>query len=410
MFRTPRPAARLACASALLLGVAARAQVTITADPDPAISRTPCTLTVSHSDGGSRDWRWYLAGREDSGLLVSVAPNRAQFRTPVTLAEQSFTVVAEDKGDPSVKGTFVLRAAPNRVPGAGERALVDQLFPGSFTPSLRPFLGNPGETGADWKPRSSGNPIRCVAFCDDPAMDSQGNVLVLDNEAIRKIDPARKVTTPCGMPGQVVIDRTVDGTGRDAKLAWPKAMVRDPRTGDLYVGERECIRRITPDWVVTTVLGGAEGCARALTAEGGLAPLRPGKVPPDTRFQVFNGHLDLAILGRELLITNADGVFAYHLDTRQMALVLPVPGGGVDRLGPIHQLNPTLSPDQCAAATVRMPLAVNQEAMAILGIASGFAELELPDGAPLTQVQGALPPDSGSGEAREERKEKPAAG
>ena len=70
---------------------------------------------------------------------------------------------------------------------------------------------------------------------------------------IRKIAPDRTVTTVAGRPGGM---GHRDGTGEDAWLNWPKGMAVD-RDGNIFVVDRDnhCIRRITPDGVVTTVAG-----------------------------------------------------------------------------------------------------------------------------------------------------------
>lgn len=379
MMMSPRSLARLLRGGApLMLATLAQAQVTITADPDPAISRYACTLTVTHSDRVARDWDWHVVGQADnSGLLVKTGPNQARFNTPVTLTERSFTVVAEDKADASVKGTFVLRAQPNPNAGSSELKHVNAWSPEAFTPSLRPFLnivGMPGGPGL--KPRSFDNPPNKIVFCDDAAMgpldrcwivsgtngleaykvigdpvrlpgfpypagdfrrcrgvatlppgrgevppgapriafceshrrnnmgpmaiaiftlqpdgsrrslagsltdfdsirrdgkgsaavfsgiidlalDRKGNVFVLEPTGppvIRRIDPAGNVTTLCG--GGEGDSNHADGAGKEARFMKPVAMTVDPDTGDLYVGELQAIRKVTPDGVVTTVLGG----------------------------------------------------------------------------------------------------------------------------------------------------------
>ena len=500
MMMSPGSLARLLRGGApLMLATLAQAQVTITADPNPARSRVACTLTVAHSDRVARDWRWHVVGHgESADLLEPIAPDKARFKTPVTLTERSFTVVAEDKSDPSVKGVFVLKVEPNLNAG-GERSLVNMASPGAFLPSLRPFLYPFGGRGAfGSKPRSFTNPPNKIVFCDDAAMgpldrcwivsgrngleaykvngdpvrlpgfpysappgrgevpqgaprivfceastedpdhsnlaifalqpdgnrrflagsltrsdailrldgkesaavfegftdlalDRKGNAYVLEPygpAVIRRIDPAGNVTTLCG--GGILGD-DVDGAGKGARFRQPVAMTVDPDTGDLYVGERQAIRKVTPDGVVTTVLGGGSTSALALDGDGKVAPLCSGRVPLDTRFRV--NPRTLAMFGRELIICNGDGIFAFHLDTRRMALV--VPKAAHQRMGPIHYLNPQLPPKRCAAIETECDLAITKDGMALINSTTGIDELELPD-TPITTVMDPSTPESRS--------------
>jgi NHL repeat len=89
------------------------------------------------------------------------------------------------------------------------------------------------------------------------ACDSAGNVYVADKNTncIRKITPAGVVTTLAGN-----IDTTTsgnaDGTGIDARFAAPSGVACDS-AGNVYVADTDnnCIRKITPAGVVTTLAG-----------------------------------------------------------------------------------------------------------------------------------------------------------
>jgi sugar lactone lactonase YvrE len=91
------------------------------------------------------------------------------------------------------------------------------------------------------------------------AVDASGNVYVGDvtNNRIRKITPNGVVSTLAG-------DGTsglADGTGTAAKFSSPSGLTVDA-AGNVYVCDREnnCIRKITPDGVVSTLAGdGAAG-------------------------------------------------------------------------------------------------------------------------------------------------------
>src|SRR6266850_1767134 len=89
------------------------------------------------------------------------------------------------------------------------------------------------------------------------ATDGSGNVYVADynNHTIRKITPARVVTTLAGLAG----DRGGEnGTGGAARFAYPIQVATD-RDGNVYVVDsgNNTIRKVTPAGVVTTLAGSA---------------------------------------------------------------------------------------------------------------------------------------------------------
>jgi hypothetical protein len=87
------------------------------------------------------------------------------------------------------------------------------------------------------------------------AVDAQTNIYVADtfNHAIRKITPDGMVTTIAGTIGTL---GTNNGTGLNARFAYPEGMVVDP-DGNIFVVDNDdfTIRKITPDGVVTTFVG-----------------------------------------------------------------------------------------------------------------------------------------------------------
>jgi sugar lactone lactonase YvrE len=90
---------------------------------------------------------------------------------------------------------------------------------------------------------------------DGVALDAQANVYVADviNECIRKITPAGMVTTVAGMPQQ---EGYADGPGATAQFAQPIGIAVDGQ-GNIFVGDNanEIVRKITPAGVVSTVAG-----------------------------------------------------------------------------------------------------------------------------------------------------------
>jgi hypothetical protein len=99
----------------------------------------------------------------------------------------------------------------------------------------------------------------------------------------------------------------------------------------------------------------------------------------------------LAVHGRELFMTTSAGICAFHLDTRRMALIVPCdPRLRANRMGPVHYLNPDRSAARCAAIEACGPLAVTKEALCLVGVGAGVAELELPDD-PVTSIMDPRP-------------------
>ena len=478
------------------LAIPAQAQVTITCDQTQITSRVPCVLTAAHGDGKPRTWTWSVVGLEDPGqLLEAAAPDRVRVRTPVTLTERSFTVVAEESGNPSVTGTFVLRITPNPRAGSSERALAEGIFPNAFTPSLVPFKGHPERIerwrGQVWAHqlafcddeamgaldrcwllardtgleafKLAGDPVaipgfpdpeprglRCVAvaalppgpgevpagaprvvFCEHEQSPSGVNtgswrIHALDAGGRRRLlacsqalatlqapdETAPRIAT--GTVSGLALDRRgnvyigsywgefwklgLDGrvgsfwAGPPSRLALsPTCFAVDPATEDVYVGDRWRLVQCSPEGKLTRVIGD-EGQSPAPSRSSEPARLSSGRVPPDTRFDL--GLRQVAIHGRELILAGEYGIYAFHLDSRRLALLLPVDEAlQENRLGPVPYLNPRLPADRCAAIRSCRALALTREAMGIMALGQGLAELELPDG-PITTVMD--PPDDPS--------------
>ena len=474
--------------AALVLAAPAVAQVTITCDQAEVTSRVPCVLTASHGDGKPRAWKWSVVGLEDAAkLLEPLGPDRVRVRTPVTLVERSFTVVAEDSQNPSVTGTFVLRITPNPQAGSGERALTQGLFPSAFTPSLVPFLEHPerrkslleadplayqiafcddetmGGLNRCWLlarglkgleaykvagdpvaipgfPQPAASRLRCMAvatlppgpgqvpagaprvvFCemelsdgftiyaleadgrrrflagghgmrheDGPgetarfaavgnvALDRQGNVYVCGfADGVRKISLDRRVST-----------LWLAHPGRYRTISDPQCLAIDPATGELYVAGDGWVDKLTPEGRQISVLG-VPSQAQVPGLSLPRASLTPVPVPPGTRFDLKVR--SLAVHGRELFMATSAGICAFHLDTRRLALIVPCDQRlPANRMGPVHYLNPHLPAARCAALEACGPLALTKEALCVVSVGEGIAELELPDD-PVTSIMDPRP-------------------
>ncbi len=101
------------------------------------------------------------------------------------------------------------------------------------------------------------------AMFNDPAaieIDVQGNVYVADrgNHRIRKITPAREVTTLAGSG----VAGFIDGIGSVAQFNFPFGISTDSQ-GNVYVGDagNHSVRKITPAGEVTTLAGSTQGFA-----------------------------------------------------------------------------------------------------------------------------------------------------
>jgi len=108
-------------------------------------------------------------------------------------------------------------------------------------------------------------------------VDPDGTIWFADQESgvIRKVAPDGMVTTEHGQPD---IRTMVDGPKARATFGSPRALVRDPATGDLLVSDHGMVRRIDArtgevSRVVMTLV------PTAIETHGSASPLSPGPVP-----------------------------------------------------------------------------------------------------------------------------------
>lgn len=83
--------------------------------------------------------------------------------------------------------------------------------------------------------------------------DGLGNLYVTgqSSRTVRKVTPAGDVTT---IAGQYSASGSTDGTGSAARFVGPQGIALDP-SGNLYVGDDDVMRKVTPGGVVTTLAG-----------------------------------------------------------------------------------------------------------------------------------------------------------
>ncbi len=142
------------------------------------------------------------------------------------------------------------------------------------------------------------------------ALDAAGNLVVADttNQTIRRVTPAGAVTTVAGRAGSAPVN--VDGAGANAQFVLNTIDVREASpafavrsnyalaadaAGNVYVGENDRIRRITPGGNVGTLPLQATGVKAARLYLGGLA---------------FGGNAYLADTTKPISRINADGSLA----------------------------------------------------------------------------------------------------
>jgi hypothetical protein len=84
-------------------------------------------------------------------------------------------------------------------------------------------------------------------------LDTNGNIFVIDGNALRKITPSGVVST---FAGNVNSSSNIDGNGTNARFNNPSDIAIDS-SGNLFVSESSTVRKITPSGNVTTIAGRA---------------------------------------------------------------------------------------------------------------------------------------------------------
>jgi len=138
------------------------------------------------------------------------------------------------------------------------------------TGNVRTLAGSPAGGYADGTGTAAG-----FSFPGGVTVDVVGNIYVADtyNNRIRKITPTGVVTTVAGSGSTNIID----GHGLAAAFAYPLSLATDT-AGNIYIADRNSIRKMTPNADVITLagnlgLGSADGTgtAAAFSTPGGLA-------------------------------------------------------------------------------------------------------------------------------------------
>jgi hypothetical protein len=90
------------------------------------------------------------------------------------------------------------------------------------------------------------------------AVDASGNVYLSDLSLVRKITPGGTVSTLAGNVPASGYSTRVDGKGSAAGIVVAGGISIDA-AGNIYLGDEEVVRKITPDGTVSTLAGGGSG-------------------------------------------------------------------------------------------------------------------------------------------------------
>jgi sugar lactone lactonase YvrE len=156
------------------------------------------------------------------------------------------------------------------------------------------FAGVAGSTGST---NGTGSTAR-FSFPSALAIDSANNIYVADtnNHTIRKITPARVVSTFAGLAGS---PGSANGTGSAARFNGPAGVAVDRAgTGNIYVGDTNnfTIRQITPAGVVTT-LAGSPGIRGGTNGTGSVARFElPEGMAVDSAGNIYVADTDVSTI------------------------------------------------------------------------------------------------------------------
>jgi len=187
----------------------------------------------------------FAGSLSESGGYADGTGSAAQFSLP-------FGVAVDNKGNVFVadKGNMIIRKITS------DRKVTT-------------FAGSVGEQGrVDGEAKSAR-----FAFPWDLALDREGNLYVTDGSALRKIDTHGMVSTLAGLPDRA---GSSDGTGGAARFSDLRSVAVSPAS-NVYVLDREIIRKITPAGVVKTIRD----------STGRTPFLRPVSVAVDDKEQIY---------------------------------------------------------------------------------------------------------------------------
>ena len=248
---------------------------------------------------------------------------------------------------------------------------IRKVTPGGVVTTV---AGSPGVRGtAD----GTGGATRFCSPCGVAvAVDASGNVYGEENHTILKVTPGGVVTTLAGSPGET---GTADGTGSAAQFSTLSGVAVD-RSGNVYVADtlNNTIRKVTPGGEVTTVAGShdnagtADGTGSAARFRGakGVAVDKSGnvyvtdagnytirKVTPDGVVTTLVGRSAAGFMGPTGVAVDGNGNL-YVADSRQNTIRRVAPSGLVTTLAGSSQGTPGTADGAGSAARFNHPCGV----------------------------------------------------
>lgn len=211
----------------------------------------------------------------------------------------------------------------------------------------------------------------CFACPAGVAMDPEGQVFVNDsgNYVIRRVTPDGRVATLAGQPYEY---GHRDGPGPEARFHRLRGLALDPPTGDLYVADGHCVRRVRADGQVETLLGNYKepGFEEWMTfppvGPRGLAGVRCLNEP--SGLTLFQGLLFIAD-------KNNHAIRVFDPATGSLRTLVGDPTQGKTRPGGLRNGAARVRPKQFAA--VASPLSIAFDGKGGCGVSSGAGLVQL---------------------------------
>ena len=174
------------------------------------------------------------------------------------------------------------------------------------------------------------------------AIDANGNLYIADlgNEVIRKVTAAGVVTTLAGtLDDHGLPDENTDGTGSAAGFIFPDAVAVGP-DGNIIVGDKYNIRKITPAGAVTTFAGnGKNNLLNGTGTSAGFSSITGVAVDAQNNIYVADAGNNVVrkITAAGVVTTLAgSGVSAYANGTGKQASFTALQGIAVDKHGNVY--------------------------------------------------------------------------
>jgi sugar lactone lactonase YvrE len=224
-----------------------------------------------------------LAGSGKTGWLDGVG-GEATFTDPRSVCvDAAGNIIVADMRDNKIR-RITPAGVVSTLAGSGEEGAADGVGgAASFCKPSAVCLDAAGnvivaDNGYTIRCITPGGVVSTLAGCEDEAMecagcgptwayftvgmciDAAGNIIIADthNHQIRRITPSGNVSTLAGS----IEEGAVDGVGSSARFNEPAGVCMDA-AGNIIVADRrnKCIRRISPECVVSTLAGGGKWVA-----------------------------------------------------------------------------------------------------------------------------------------------------